>query len=177
MRERVDAVMVGAGTVRRDDPSLLPHGRENADLLRVVVTRSGDLPRGAQVFTDSARRRTVVLCVGRKSVPRRLAWCSGPDGIGAAIACGSLRDGMEALWRRMDAMHVLCEGGLELARSLAAEGLVDEWLTVLAPKVIGHRPVGEAASAAFDRAAARCVGGDMFVSAGFRDVRQAKARR
>ena len=35
-------------------------------------------------------------------------------------------------------LHVLCEGGLELARALAKEGLVDEWLTVLAPKVIGH---------------------------------------
>ena len=35
-------------------------------------------------------------------------------------------------------LHVLCEGGLELACALAKEGLVDEWLTVLAPKVIGH---------------------------------------
>ena len=44
----------------------------------------------------------------------------------------------------MGFMHVLCEGGLGLARSLAAEGLVDEWLAVVAPKVIGHGRISEA---------------------------------
>ena len=39
---------------------------------------------------------------------------------------------------------VLCEGGLRLATSLAAAGLVDEWVTVLASKVIGSRRIGEA---------------------------------
>ena len=41
-------------------------------------------------------------------------------------------------------MHVLCEGGLKLATALAKEGLVDEWVTVLAPKVIGHDPLSKA---------------------------------
>jgi riboflavin biosynthesis pyrimidine reductase len=38
-------------------------------------------------------------------------------------------------------MHVLCEGGFRLARTLAEEGLVDEWITVLAPKVIGNNSI------------------------------------
>ena len=41
-------------------------------------------------------------------------------------------------------LHVLCEGGLCLARSLAEAGLVDEWITVLASKVIGSRRIGDA---------------------------------
>jgi len=41
-------------------------------------------------------------------------------------------------------MHILCEGGLKLATSLAEAGLVDEWITVLAPKVIGTRRIGKA---------------------------------
>ena len=41
-------------------------------------------------------------------------------------------------------MHVLCEGGLGIARSLAAAGLVDEWITVLAPIVIGAGPLDSA---------------------------------
>jgi riboflavin biosynthesis pyrimidine reductase len=40
---------------------------------------------------------------------------------------------------------VLCEGGLKLARSLAKDGLVDEWITVLSPKVIGNLPIRDAA--------------------------------
>ena len=111
MREHVDAVMVGAETVRKDNPSLLCHTRRNDDLWRAVVSRSGKLPRDAQVFTDAAKDRTLVF-----------------------------RDAAEALRElgRRGFMHILCEGGLGLARSLAAAGLVDEWISVLAPIVIGN---------------------------------------
>ena len=117
--------MVGAETVRMDDPSLLCHTRRNDDLFRAVVTRSGRLPKGAQVFTDAAKDRTIVLRVGAKG--------GFPD----------LRAAMRSLGER-GFMHMLCEGGLELARALAAEGLVDEWITVLAPKVVGHGRLSEA---------------------------------
>ena len=122
LREIVDVVMVGAETIRRDNPSLLSHGRRNDDLFRAIVTRSGRLPPESQVFTDGAKDRTLVIRPGK----------------------AGLRGVMERLGSE-GFMHVLCEGGLELARSLAAEGLVDEWITVLAPKVIGHSPISRAA--------------------------------
>ena len=121
LREQVDVIMVGAETVRKDNPSLLSHGRRNDDLYRAVVTSSGCLPRRSQIFTDSARNRTLVF---------------KPDGRG-------LRGVMEDLGAK-GFMHVLCEGGLTLARSMAKEGLVDEWITVLAPKVIGDGPIASA---------------------------------
>ena len=121
LREQVDVIMVGAETVRKDDPSLLSHGRRNDDLYRAVVTSSGRLPRKAQIFTDSAKERTLVFKSGGRG----------------------LRGVMEDLGS-MGFMHVLCEGGLKLARSLAEEGLVDEWITVLAPKVIGGGSIGSA---------------------------------
>ena len=121
LREQVDVVMVGAETVRKDDPSLLSHGCRNDDLFRVVITRSGRLPPQAQIFTDAARDRTLVFKVGE----------------------GGLHDVMRQLGER-GFLHVLCEGGLKLASSLAEEGLVDEWITVLAPKVIGHLPITSA---------------------------------
>ena len=116
LRERVDAIMVGAETVRRDNPSLLSHGKRNDDLIRVVVSKSGRLPKSAQVFTDGAPNRTLVF-----------------------------RDAKQAIEElgKMGVMHVLCEGGLKLAVSLAESGLVDEWLTVLAPCVIGTRPIAD----------------------------------
>ena len=120
-REHVDAIMVGAETVRKDNPSLLSHGKRNDDLYRVVVTSSGRLNRDFQIFSDAAKDRTLVF---------------KPDGRG-------LKGVLEDLGAK-GFMHVLCEGGLKLARSLAAEGLVDEWITVLAPKVMGAGPIGEA---------------------------------
>ena len=117
LREKVDAIMVGGETVRRDDPSLLSHGRRNDDLIRVVVSKSGRLPKNAQVFTDGAPNRTLVFDDARKAL----------EELGA-----------------MGVMHVLCEGGLKLAVSLAEQGLVDEWISVVAPKVIGSRRVKDA---------------------------------
>ena len=125
LREKVDAIMVGAETVRKDNPSLLSHGKRNDDLIRVVVTRSGKLPKNAQIFTDGAPNETRVFRVGRDAK--------------------DLRDVLRQLGK-MGVMHVLCEGGLLLARSLADAGLVDEWITVLAPKVIGSRRIGKAVS-------------------------------
>ncbi|MBO5647219.1 MAG: bifunctional diaminohydroxyphosphoribosylaminopyrimidine deaminase/5-amino-6-(5-phosphoribosylamino)uracil reductase RibD [Kiritimatiellae bacterium] len=116
LRERVDAIMVGANTVRMDNPSLLSHGAENPDLIRVVVSRTGDLPRDAQIFTDG-KNKTLVFDDARKA--------------------------LEELGK-MGVTSVLCEGGFSLASYLAGEGLVDKWITVLAPKVIGKKPIGEA---------------------------------
>ena len=117
LRAQVDVVLVGAETVRRDNPSLLARPRPNPDLWRAVVSRSGKLPADAQVFTDAACGRTLVY-----------------------------RDAVEAVrdLGKRGFLHVLCEGGLALARSLAEAGLVDEWITVLASKVIGSRRIGDA---------------------------------
>ena len=133
LREEVDVVMVGAETVRKDDPSLLSHGRPNDDLYRAVVSKSGRLPAKARIFTDGAKARTLVYRDARAA--------------------------LEDLGRR-GFMHILCEGGLELARSLAAAGLVDEWLTVLAPVVIGHGPLKSARRGRFEGGVA-FPGGDI----------------
>ena len=146
LRNRVDAIMVGANTVRNDNPSLLRKTASNDDFLRIVVTHTGkSLPRGARVFTDGMQKHTVVLCVGRKSLPKALKdWPEDPNGVLAVLAGPTLADAIRMLHSFFKPLHILCEGGLGLARSLAAEGLVDEWLTVLAPKVIGEGRVADA---------------------------------
>ena len=116
LREIVDAIMVGAETIRKDNPALLSHGKRNDDLIRVVVTKSGRLPKKAQVFTDG-KNPTLVFRNAKKALQEL-----GKAGV----------------------MYVLCEGGFKLARALAEAGLVDEWMTVLAPIVIGSRPIRSA---------------------------------
>lgn len=117
LRECVDAIMVGAETVRRDNPSLLSHGKRNDDLVRVVISRSGKLPGKAQIFTDGAPNETLVYRDARKA--------------------------LEDLGRK-GVMHVLCEGGLNLVRSLVEQGLVDRWLRITSPIVIGSKPLSRA---------------------------------
>ena len=140
LREKVDAIMVGAETVRKDNPSLLSHGKRNDDLIRVVVTRSGKLPKNAQIFTDGAPNETRVFRVERVIDSAKVPACSKDP-----IVVKNLKDVLRQLGKS-GVMHVLCEGGLKLARSLADAGLVDEWITVLAPKVIGSRRIEKAVS-------------------------------
>ena len=138
MREQVDAIMVGAETVRKDNPSLLARVRPNDDLVRVVVSKSGNLPKSAQVFADG-KNPTLVF----------------DDAVTALRELG--KRGMTS---------VLCEGGFALARSLADAGLVDEWLAVVAPVFIGPRRIKKAVRGMTDAARSGLVGGDAFVHAG-----------
>ena len=115
-RNCVDAIMVGGATIREDDPVLLPHEGINRDLIRVVISKSGNLPRDAKVFTEG-ENETLVF----------------PDPETALDELG-----------KRGLLHVVCEGGMKLATYLAQAGLVDEWYAVLSNKVIGSRPIGEA---------------------------------
>ena len=140
LREIHDAIMVGAETVRKDNPSLLSHGRRNDDLVRVIISKSGNLPKNAQVFTDGAPNKTLVFDDAKK----------------ALVELG-----------KMGIVSVLCEGGLTLARSLAAQGLVDQWLTVVAPVVIGSQPIEKALRGKLNVDESFIACGDSFVTVDF----------
>jgi diaminohydroxyphosphoribosylaminopyrimidine deaminase / 5-amino-6-(5-phosphoribosylamino)uracil reductase len=61
LRATVDAILVGAETVRADNPRLTARGKYRRSApLRIVLTRSGKLPRGAHLFKDRFRERTIV---------------------------------------------------------------------------------------------------------------------
>lgn len=140
LRETCDAIMVGGETVRRDNPSLLSHGRRNDDLVRAVVSGSGNLPKDARLFTDGAPNKTLVFADARE----------------ALVELG-----------KMGVTSVLCEGGLKLARSLAEQGLVDEWLAVVAPVVIGSLPIEKALRGKISPAGTFLAWGDAFLAVDF----------
>ena len=132
LRRRVDAILVGAGTVRADDPQLTPRPAAGRRPLRVVVSQSGRLPARARLFTDERAADTVVYVPAGVPVPR----------LGAATVVAvrgprvSLPGVLKDLARR-GVMHVLCEGGGELAAALLRAGLVDELQWIVAPRLLG----------------------------------------
>jgi diaminohydroxyphosphoribosylaminopyrimidine deaminase / 5-amino-6-(5-phosphoribosylamino)uracil reductase len=60
LRAQVDAILIGAGTLRADDPRLTARSRGAKQPWRIVLSRSGALPRSARLFTDRFAARTIV---------------------------------------------------------------------------------------------------------------------
>jgi diaminohydroxyphosphoribosylaminopyrimidine deaminase/5-amino-6-(5-phosphoribosylamino)uracil reductase len=133
LRRRADAIMVGAGTVRADNPSLLPRPAYGRAPWRIVVASTGRLPERASVLGDEAAARTIVTCRHGVASPTGRAELLHLRSAGAGV---SLRDLLAKLGRR-GLLHVLCEGGGRLAGELARSSLVDEYVIFYAPSLLG----------------------------------------
>ncbi len=128
-RNENDAVMVGGGTVRADDPALTTRGIEGGrHALRVVLSASMDLPTRSQLFTDGLAD-TLVLTTSDRVAPVE------------TVRVTDLAGALDALGAR-GVTSVLVEAGRGLATALLAEGLADRLACYVAPKVIGGDGLG-----------------------------------
>ncbi|MFA5044014.1 MAG: bifunctional diaminohydroxyphosphoribosylaminopyrimidine deaminase/5-amino-6-(5-phosphoribosylamino)uracil reductase RibD [Kiritimatiellia bacterium] len=138
-RRGADAILVGARTALADNPTLLPKPPRGRRPWRVVVDSRGILASHAKIFTDGNQAQTIVATTRRCPARRRAAWQSA--GAQVWVLAGS-RDGVSpaALMKKiggLGVLHVLCEGGGELAASLIRAELVNEFRFLIAPRIIG----------------------------------------
>ena len=118
LRWESDAILVGAETARRDNPRLtvrLPGRKGKVQPWRIVVTRSGKLPRHLHLFSDRRRDRTLVF----QNQPL--------EEIIAALGA----------W---DISHLLIEGGGQILTEALRKNLVNEVAFFIAPAVMGTLP-------------------------------------
>jgi riboflavin-specific deaminase-like protein len=142
LRTRVDAVMIGAGTMRAErygrivgDPAKrqrreregLPH-----DPLMVIVSGRLDLPWDAPLFTEGQGRVLIATCSEDEppetATSVRVLRHPGSVDLGALLSHLRTERGVRAL---------LCEGGPRLHGQLIDAGLVDELFVTHAPKLAG----------------------------------------
>jgi len=133
LRALVDAVVVGAGTVRADDPQLTVRHCTGPSPVRVVIDPSGRLPASARLFADDGVPRLAVVrrdadapaAHGVEAV--RLPHKEGmlePADIIAALSARGLR-------------RVLIEGGAHTLSRFVAAGCLDRLHVVVAPMILG----------------------------------------
>jgi diaminohydroxyphosphoribosylaminopyrimidine deaminase / 5-amino-6-(5-phosphoribosylamino)uracil reductase len=141
LRARVDAVMVGAGTLRADDPELTVRleAHSGRQPVPIVVTGGEPLPAQARLWARGA----LVLAPPGRPVPE------GAEAVPVGtLADGGLdlRSGLAELAHR-GLLDILVEGGGGLAASLWSAGLVDQGVLYLAGMLAGGR-----GRSVFDRA-------------------------
>ncbi|MCA1808005.1 MAG: bifunctional diaminohydroxyphosphoribosylaminopyrimidine deaminase/5-amino-6-(5-phosphoribosylamino)uracil reductase RibD [Lentisphaerae bacterium] len=141
LRRRADAIMVGVGTARTDDPSLLPRPPAGRQPWRIVLDSRGSLRADCRMLCDAAAARTIIATTRLCPAAVLAAWrASGAQAWVLPARRG--RVSLAALRRRLGrlgALHVLCEGGGEMAADLIGQNAVDEYICFLAPRIIGGR--------------------------------------
>ena len=140
LRTQVDAVMVGAGTVRQERYGRMTKSAElrrkrveeglAADPLAVIVSARLDLPADLPILTEP-EQRVVIATSSDATLPE----------LGPQIEYVRVGDDLQRLMAYLEETHgirtVLCEGGPTLNSHLFAADLVDELFLSLNPKIPG----------------------------------------
>jgi 5-amino-6-(5-phosphoribosylamino)uracil reductase len=146
VRAGSDAILVGAGTIRRDNPALLVRsaarrgGRVARGLptspARVTITASGDLDPAARFFTAGEGARLIYVPAPEQDrIRARLALADGIEVIGAGdpLSLGAVLADLAGRGVR----RLMVEGGGAVLAQFLAEGLADELNLVIAPVFVG----------------------------------------
>ncbi|MBC7479224.1 MAG: RibD family protein [Pseudorhodobacter sp.] len=128
-----DAIMVGAGTVRTDNPRLTVRHAMGQNPLRVIPTNDGNIPADSHILTDgmstvfAVPENLTAQARDRLSASRAVSFITCGE---TAVDLARLADGLAA----RGISRLMVEGGSRLLHGLFAAGLVDRI-------VIKHIPV------------------------------------
>ncbi|MDM4719229.1 dihydrofolate reductase family protein [Micromonospora sp. WMMA1363] len=144
VRAGCDAILVGAGTVRRDDPRLLVRSAARraarvarglpASPARVTLTGCGDLDPGARFFTVGDTDR-IVYCTTATTEKTR-------ERIGGRATVVDAGEPADLAWALSDlagrgVRRLMVEGGASVHAQFLTAGLADELHLVVAPFFVG----------------------------------------
>jgi diaminohydroxyphosphoribosylaminopyrimidine deaminase/5-amino-6-(5-phosphoribosylamino)uracil reductase len=146
LRHASDAILVGAGTVRKDDPLLTtriaesPDGRAARDPLRIILDTRLTIPEASRVLhPDSDTDTLVVTGTEAPDFLRDKFQKKGVRLLTAPLCQGriDLNWLMDYLGKEMAVSSVLVEGGSRVSAAFLAAGIVDKILFFYAPKILG----------------------------------------
>lgn len=138
LRNAVDGVVVGIGTVLRDDPRLTARVKGGRNPLRIVLDSRLSIPESAHVIGDDPSR--LIVATTEASSPRKRLELERK---GVQVEVLDSRNGRVDLRSFLSTMgareitSLLVEGGKEVNGAFLDEGLVDKLILFIAPKLVG----------------------------------------
>lgn len=141
LRSLHDAILVGAGTVLKDDPELTVRQVKGRNPLRIVVDPALDIPLDAKILRDQNQARTLIV-TGTNIPPEKQDRIRtlGVEILPFGDRKGNLFD-LKALFSHLGQQKIssiLVEGGSGVITSVFKEGLADRVVAIIAPKIVGE---------------------------------------
>ncbi len=180
LRSLHDAILVGSGTVLKDDPELTCRLVRGRDPLRVVLDSKLKIPLKARILKQQDRAKTLLFTAEGCDKKKRAALADREIEVKVA---GEREVDLQAVLRELGKRQVsslLVEGGAGVLTSFIREGLADRLIAISAPKIIGKGTdaIGDLAVRTVDQAIPLAIkrvihkDGDIIVDARFvRDLK------
>jgi len=140
LRALHDAVLVGIGTVFKDNPELTVRRVKGRNPLRIVVDSNLAISPEANVLRNLAQAPTMIVTVKNAADPRFQKLVRTGAEVITVDADEQKRVSLKKLFRLLAARNissVLIEGGAQMVTTALKEDLVDRLVTIIAPKIIG----------------------------------------
>ncbi|MEU6281990.1 dihydrofolate reductase family protein [Streptomyces sp. NPDC047028] len=144
VRASVDAILIGAGTIRADNPRLLVNSAERRTArlaggkpeypLKVTVTATGDLDPAANFWHTGGEKIVYTTDRGAERAARALGRSADVVALGPALDWRAL---LEHLHDVRGVRRLMVEGGGTVHTQLLQQDLADELQLVLAPVLVG----------------------------------------
>jgi riboflavin-specific deaminase-like protein len=132
LRQRADAVLIGAANLRADDPDLMPSP------LRIVVTRAGDqIAPTAKMFAKHLGGEALVVHTSMMPAAKRASLQDCATLVELGDSQVEIPRLLEWLARERACRTLLCEGGGVLAAHFFAARAVDELHLTIVPRLLG----------------------------------------
>lgn len=153
LRGKLDAIMVGAGTVAADDPQLTCRIGRGKNPVRIVVDSTLRIPLHAQVLNGMAR--TIIATTPAAGENKVAAFRAAGVEVLVCSADGRGVDLFDLFGKlgKLGIQSVLLEGGGTLAGEALRSGLIDKFLFFYAPKLVAGAGKGPFAGGGIDRMA------------------------
>jgi len=136
LRSWVDAVLVGANTVRKDDPELTIHDARGENPIRIILDSSGKISSNSKLIKENQNGKTILATTNEKIKNK----FRGKAEIWKIKKSKDGKVDLVQLLRRAGENQIsslLVEGGSQIFTSFLKEKLVDKIYYFLSPKILG----------------------------------------